>query len=41
MNHPFAVGNVYENRDGVYEVVRIDDGRGAMVIRYVDTGEAG
>ena len=39
MDHPFEVGGLYENRDGVYEVVRIDDGRGAMVIRYVDTGE--
>lgn len=39
MDHPFEVGSVYENRDGVYEVVRIDDGRGTMVIRYVDTGE--
>lgn len=39
MDHPFEVGGVYENRDGVYEVVRIEDGLGMMIIRYVDTGE--
>ena len=39
MDHPFKVGEVYKNRIGTYEVVRIDVKRGVMIIRYLDTGE--
>lgn len=39
MDHPFATGEVYANRKGPYEVVKIDDQAGKMLIRYLDSGE--
>jgi hypothetical protein len=39
MHHPFKVGEVYRNRSGTYEVARIDESQGTMIIRYPDTGE--
>ena len=39
MIHPFEVGRIYKNRIGAYEVVRIDQQQGKMIIRYLDTGE--
>lgn len=39
MDHPFKVAEIYKNRNGVYEVVRIDENQGVMIIRYLDTGE--
>jgi hypothetical protein len=37
MRHPFKVGEHYRNRDGSYEVVRIDEPN--MLIRYADGRE--
>ncbi len=34
MDHPFRIGQRYRNRDGEYEVIRIEDPE--MVIRYLD-----
>lgn len=39
MDHPFKVGEIYIDRIGAYEVVRIDENQGTMIIRYVGTGE--
>jgi hypothetical protein len=39
VKHPFQVGEFYKNRRGVYEVVRLDENQGVMIIRYLDTGE--
>jgi hypothetical protein len=39
MNHPFKVGEIYKNRIGAYEVVRIDEKSVTMLIRYLDSGE--
>ena len=39
MDFPFAVGEIYRNRIGAYEVVRIDEKQGLIIIRYLDTGE--
>jgi hypothetical protein len=37
MRHPFVVGETYRNRDGEYEVVKLDGTK--MVIRYADGRE--
>jgi hypothetical protein len=39
VDHPFAIGEVFANRRGPYEVVRIDDQSGKMLVRYLDSGE--
>jgi hypothetical protein len=39
MDHPFSVGEIFSNRKGTYEVVKIDDRTGTMLIRYLDSGE--
>jgi hypothetical protein len=39
MNHPFKVGEIYKNRIGAYEVIRIDEKHNVMLIRYFDSGE--
>lgn len=39
MGHLFKVGETYKNRDGEYEVVRINNDQGRMIIRYVDSGD--
>ncbi|GAB4481794.1 MAG: hypothetical protein Kow00124_29920 [Anaerolineae bacterium] len=37
MSHPFEVGQVYANRNGSYEVLSIDERRGTMQVRYLET----
>lgn len=39
MTHPFTLGVIYENRNGIYEAVRIDEKQDVMLIRHIDTGE--
>jgi hypothetical protein len=39
VDHPFIVGEVFANRKGPYEVVKINDQAGKMLIRYLDSGE--
>lgn len=39
MDHPFKVGGWGTNRNGDYEVVQINEERGTMIIRYLESGE--
>jgi hypothetical protein len=39
VDHPFQVGGYYANRIGRYEVIKIDDSAGSMVVRYTESGE--
>lgn len=38
MEQPFKTGRIYKNRKGAYEVIRVDDKLGTMLIRYLGTG---
>lgn len=39
MNHPFKVGELYQNRLGLYEVAFLDETNDRMLIRYLENGE--
>jgi hypothetical protein len=39
MESPFKVGELYQNRLGLYEVVRLDEADDRMLIRYTENGE--
>lgn len=39
MGHPFQVGQVYQNRTGAYETLRLDEKREKMLVRYLASGE--
>lgn len=38
-DHPFQVGGYYANRNDRYEVIKIDDSAGSMLVRYTESGE--
>ena len=39
MDHPFIIGEIFANRKGTFEVVKIDDQAGKMLVRYQESGE--